>query len=150
MYILAVEEDWRDRKRLGRLLQKALPEAEIALFASTKDAFSFVKERPIAAAFIDMGRSIHIPGYFLAQSILKTQRTNIIFTNYEWEYTQEALELRVSGYIRKPLQYEDIVHELQNLRYPITEAGGAIWSSPYTDNSHGLIDTISGYLGRNK
>lgn len=130
MYILAVEEDWWDRMRLGKLLRKALPDAEIVLFDNTKDAFSFAQEHTLAAAFIDMGKSIHVPGYFLAQKILELQKTNIIFTNYEWERMQEAIGLRVSGYIRKPLQYEEILDELENLRYPLTEAGQAVFPPP--------------------
>lgn len=131
MNILAMEEDMGDRKRLEMLLKKALPDMNICVFGDTVQALEFAKKNPISAAFIDMGRSIQNPGYFLAKNILEIQKTNIIFTNYEWKHTREALELRASGYIRKPLRYEEILEELYNLRYPLTEAGQPATPSTY-------------------
>lgn len=123
MKILAVEGNWWDRNQLSTLLKKALPDAQICVLDNTAEALEYAKGNALAAAFIDMGKSVHVPGFFLAKKILELQRTNVILTNYEWEHTQEALALRVSGYIRKPLRYEDVLTELQNLRYPLAEAG---------------------------
>lgn len=123
MNILIVDEDWWDRKRLEHLLKKAQPTVNICSFGNAAPALEFARGNPLCAAFIDMGKSIHVPGYFLAKDILGLQRTNIIFTSYEWENTQDAFELRVSGYIRKPLRYEKVLTELQNLRYPPEQTG---------------------------
>ncbi|MDL2233037.1 hypothetical protein LJC63_05580 [Ruminococcaceae bacterium OttesenSCG-928-L11] len=95
MNILAVDEDWWDRKRLKHLLAKALPEANICVFDNTSGTLMFAENTPLGAPFIDLGKSIHTPGYFLAKNILVRQKTNIIFTNYEWEHMLEAFELRV-------------------------------------------------------
>lgn len=130
MNILAVETDWWDRRRLKRLLREILPDVNICVFDNTAQALAFARENPLAAAFIDMGKSMHMPGYFLAKEILALQKTNIIFTSYEWDGLREALELRVSGYIRKPLQYEEVQNEFQNLRYPLEEAGQSVAASP--------------------
>lgn len=122
MNILAVESLWWDRKQLERLVRKAMPKgATLHVFEKTDEAFAFAQEHPIDVAFIDLA-GMHVPGYFLAKKLLAERRLNIIFTNYEWEHLQEAMTLRVSGYIRKPLRFEDVAAEFQNLRYPV--AGG--------------------------
>lgn len=121
MNILAMEADWWDRRRLESLLKKAAPAGNIYSFSSVAEALNFAKENPIDAAFIDLG-GMHAPGYFLAKDIMAIKKTNIIFTNYEWLYMQEAFELRSSGYLRKPLRLKDINEEFENMRYPISEA----------------------------
>lgn len=150
MNVLAVEEDWHDRKKLARLLKKAMPDAQIHACASSDEALQLATEQPLAAAFIDLGRSIHIPGYFLARRILALQKTNIVFTNYEWTHLQEAFALRVSGYLRKPLRYEDVLAECRNLRYPPEQAGawreGGTGPPPQDGQNCGPLDRMTTFI----
>lgn len=125
MNILAVESAWWDRKRLEQLVREAMPDGStLHVFADTKQALEYAQEIPVDVAFIDLA-GMHVPGYYLAKELLSERRLNVIFTNYEWEHLHEAFELRVSGFIRKPLRYEDVVTEFQNLRYT-TDAEGVV------------------------
>ncbi|MGN0822731.1 MAG: response regulator [Candidatus Gallimonas sp.] len=61
-------------------------------------------------------------GLTLAKSVKKLcPQVNIIFVTVcsPNEYAEQVLELRPSGYLTKPATSDQIVSELQNLRYPV-------------------------------
>jgi two-component SAPR family response regulator len=73
----------------------------------------------IDVAFLD----IHMPeknGIELALELKKLNpKVNIIFATGYSEYMKEGIDLRMSGYIMKPVTPEAIKIELENLRNPI-------------------------------
>ena len=48
-------------------------------------------------------------------------RLSIIFVTGYSQYTMDALKLRVSGYLMKPVRTSDLRLELKNLRHPLPE-----------------------------
>lgn len=50
-----------------------------------------------------------------------TPNLNVIFVTAYGEYAIESIELRVSGYLEKPVSVEKIIRELSNLRYELAE-----------------------------
>ena len=70
---------------------------------------------------IDVGKS-ETGGIELARQVKKINpRVNIIFTTVhpEREYARDVLQLRASGYIRKPFSSQELKKEFENLRYPV-------------------------------
>ncbi len=62
-------------------------------------------------------------GIRLASAIQKINpRVNIIFITAcgEWEYAQDILSLRISGYVRKPYDQCELEKEFENLRYAVS------------------------------
>ena len=48
---------------------------------------------------------------------------NVIFATGYDDYMRDALSLRVSGYLKKPITPEDVLAELDNLRHPVKPSG---------------------------
>ena len=69
----------------------------------------------------DLARA-HTDGFMLAERIQAINpRVNIIFITAcgEWEYAQEIVSLRISGYVRKPYEPCELEKEFENLRYAV-------------------------------
>ena len=117
--VILVDDEGVNLAGAHRVLLEALPEAEIAAFASAKEALAFAGEQSVDIAFLDIelrGGS----GLELAQKLLSLNpRLNVIFLTSYREYALEAWELGGSGYILKPLTVERVQKELATLRYPV-------------------------------
>ena len=75
---------------------------------------------------IDVGKN-KTGGIELARRVKETNpRVNIIFiTVYpEWEFAKDVLQLRASGYVRKPFSPAELKNEFENLRYSGGGGGG--------------------------
>ncbi len=119
MNILAVDDEIHALNLLSEAIEEVVPEAKVYLCQDVRSAFSVAKSVPIDVAFLD----IHMPektGLELA-SELKTvnPRINIIFATGFSEYMKEGLDLRMSGYLLKPVTADAVRVELENLRHPI-------------------------------
>ena len=94
-------------------------EALINGFLTATEALRFAEENRIDVAFLD----IEIPGIggiALAKKLKALQPClNVIFATAYGEYTDDAMKMHASGYILKPLRREQVLAELQDLRYPV-------------------------------
>ncbi len=120
MKIIAVDDEKIALEGILREISHAEPEAEINGFRKGEDALSFVNTGNTPdVAFLD----IEMPGtggVILAKRLLEScPGINIIFTTGYSEYALEAIDLRCSGYILKPITSSKIRHELDNLRNPV-------------------------------
>ncbi len=120
MKIIAVDDEKIALEGILQEIAHAEPEAEINGFRKGEDAFSFCAENEGAdVAFLD----IEMPGMggvALAKKLLTNYPDiNIIFTTGYSEYAIEAIDLRCSGYILKPVTAKKIRKELDNLRNPV-------------------------------
>ncbi len=99
-------------------LREALPDAEIAGFATAGEALRFAHENQVDVAFLDIELRSG-SGLTLAKELRKINpKINIIFLTSYREYALDAWELDSSGYILKPLTVERVLHEMSVLRYP--------------------------------
>ena len=66
-------------------------------------------------------------GLQLAKELQKKYPSiNIIFLTGHDKYAIESYRLKASDYLLKPLQEEDVIHALENLRHPIVEVDTTI------------------------
>ena len=120
MKIIAADDEQSALNILKRAISQAVPDAEIHPFNNAQDIIDDIKESGFApdVAFLD----IEMPGTTgleLAR-VLKIicPKLNIIFVTGYSKYALEALTMRPSGYLTKPVTKEDICTEMQNLRNP--------------------------------
>lgn len=119
MNILAVDDEYYALTLLEKSISEVAYGAVVYLCQNVNDALSVAKTNRIDVAFLD----IHMPGMSgieLAKELkMINPKVNIIFVTGFSEYMREGIELRVSGYVLKPVTAAHIKTELENLRNPI-------------------------------
>ena len=119
MNILAVDDEYYALELLKSALEEVAAGACIYLCRDVEAALQTAREQPIDVAFLD----IHMPkksGIELARELKDIHpKINIVFTTGYSEYMKEGIDLRMSGYVMKPVTPEAVRTELENLRNPI-------------------------------
>ncbi len=119
MKILAVDDEYFALELMKRALDEVAGGAEVYLCRDVKSALATARDNVIDVAFLD----IHMPemsGIELAHALKKyNPKINIVFATGFSEYMKEGIDLRMSGYILKPVTSAAVRTELENLRHPI-------------------------------
>lgn len=119
MNILAVDDEYYALELMKRALCEVAAGSVVYLCRDVESALNTAREHPIDVAFLD----IHMPeknGIELALELKKLYpKVNIVFATGFSEYMKEGIDLRMSGYIMKPVTPEAVKIELENLRNPI-------------------------------
>lgn len=119
MTFIAVDDRPRALSALKDAIEAAAPQARVVACASGEEALRNACECPVDVAFIDIDMP-EMDGITLAKRLkLRNPRINIIFATGFREYTGEAIDLRASGYLMKPITPEKVREELENLRHPL-------------------------------
>lgn len=122
MNILVVDDESYARSMLEEALAEVAHGACIACFASPRDALAYARQNRVDVAFLDIEMP-EMNGLFLAKNLKDIYaKTNIIFVTGYSEYANKAFSLRASGYIMKPIDSQQVLAELENLRNPIETA----------------------------
>ena len=99
------------------MIRQCAPQAKVLAFSSPAAALAHLKVEAADVVFLDL----EMPDYHgieLAKHMKHLcPRLNIIFATAYQNYFEEAMGLRASGYLLKPLKAERIIEELENLRY---------------------------------
>lgn len=120
MKILAVDDERMALNILTRAIRDAVPDAELKSFQTIAGTLAELRSGGFQpdVAFLD----IEMPGMTgleLAKQIKKyTPKVNIVFVTGYSQYALDALSTRPSGYVMKPVDKEQILIELSNLRNP--------------------------------
>ena len=119
MNILAVDDEYYALELMKHALEDVASGATVYLCRDVQSALQTATETKIDVAFLD----IHMPemnGVELARELkLLNPKINIVFATGFSEYMKEGIDLRMSGYIMKPVTPEAVRTELENLRNPI-------------------------------
>ena len=119
MNILAVDDEYYALELMKHALEDVAGGATVYLCRDVQGALETAAENKIDVAFLD----IHMPrmnGVELARELKKLNpKVNIVFATGFSEYMKEGIDLRMSGYILKPVTPEAVKTELENLRNPI-------------------------------
>ena len=119
MNILAVDDEYYALELMKHALEEVAGGATVYLCRDVRAALQAAKETRIDVAFLD----IHMPeknGIELARDLkMINPKINIVFATGFSEYMKEGIDLRMSGYIMKPVTPEAVKIELENLRNPI-------------------------------
>ena len=119
MNILAIDDEYYALELMKRALEEVAVGAKLYFCRDVKSALQTAAENKIDVAFLD----IHMPekdGIELARDLKMTNpKINIVFATGFSEHMKEGIDLRMSGYIMKPVTPEAVRVELENLRHPI-------------------------------
>ena len=102
-----------------KILQQAIPNAEITGFSLPSDALEFARQNRVALALLDieMGR---ISGMELCRELLDIDsRINVVYLTAYRDYAFDAWETGACGFLLKPLDVEAVRGQLLHLRYPV-------------------------------
>lgn len=108
---------------LEKRTKSIVPDADVYLCQSAERAAELARKNgcDVLLTDIDMGGEGD-EGIRLAETIQSINpRVNIIFITAcgEWEYAREIMPLRISGYVRKPYETDELAREFENLRYTV-------------------------------
>lgn len=119
MKILLVDDEQFVLEEMKELVEKVVPDAEIAAFSWPSEAEAYFESNEVDVAFLDIEMGVE-NGIQLAKKLKQRHpNVNLIFVTGYSQYATAAFQLRSSGYILKPPTKEAIEEELKNLRHPI-------------------------------
>ena len=123
MQIICVDDHPILLDGLTNTVKHLTKDAEVSGFLKAEDALAYAQQYGCDILFCEI-QLYADGGMTLAEQIRKQfPRANIIFTTVcsENEYAKEVIDVRLSGYITKPVTKAKIVEELNNLRYPVED-----------------------------
>lgn len=131
MRILATDDEKAALNLLTGAIREAAPTAQVQGFQSPVQALEYARNNLCDIAFLDI-RMFEMNGIELAKRLKKyNPHINIIFVTGYADYTGEAMKLRASGYLQKPVAAEDITEELNNLRFPVHKPNRGIYAQTF-------------------
>ena len=126
MKILCVDDEPLALEMLTEAIQEAKPDAQLKAFRKQSELLAEAQEYGCDIAFLD----IHMRGMNGVELAKKLKdanpKMNIIFVTGFSEYKADAMDMRASGYIMKPVTKEEVARELEDLRFPIVPKANAL------------------------
>jgi two-component SAPR family response regulator len=124
--MLCVDDEPLMLKMLEMAIREAKPDADITAFRKQEELLEDAKKNGCDIAFLD----IHMRGMNGVELARKLKavnpKMNIIFVTGFSEYKGDAMDMKASGYIMKPVTKEKIEQELADLRFPIVPKSNAL------------------------
>lgn len=118
MITLSVDDQKEAAELMLYMLRKIDPNGTHMCASNMKDAFRLLNDE-VQIIFLD----IELPGLngIEAAPMLKEKykKLNIIYVTGHPEYVFDAVGMHPSGFLTKPVCEEDIIRELQELRFPL-------------------------------
>ena len=126
MKILCLDDEPLALKMLEQAVKTAAPNADVTAFRKQTALLEEAKQNGCDVAFLD----IHMRGMNgveLAKELKGVNpKMNIIFVTGFSEYKSDAMDMKASGYIMKPVTAEEVKAELEDLRFPIVPKKNAL------------------------
>lgn len=126
MKILCLDDEPLALKMLESAIRRAKPDADVTAFRKQAELLEYTGQNDCDVAFLD----IHMRGMSgveLAKKLKEINRKiNIIFVTGFSEYKGDAMDMKASGYIMKPVTVEEVKAELEDLRFPIIPKSNAL------------------------
>ena len=119
MKILCLDDEPLALKMLQISIEKAKPDAQVTAFSKQKELIAEAESNGCDVAFLD----IHMRGMTGVEVAKKLKeinpKMNIIFVTGFSEYKGDAMDMKASGYIMKPVTAEEVAAGLDDLRFPV-------------------------------
>ena len=121
MNIIAIDDELPALNLVLEALKEARPEASITGFSDPDELVEYVANNKVDVACLDI-QIYDTTGIEIAEKIQNIQpQINIVFVTAYGDYVTDAMKMHASGYIRKPVNVDDIRRELDDLRYVVKE-----------------------------
>lgn len=119
MRILLVDDEKLQLTRLEESVKSVLPTADIVSYTNPVSALEENKKQKIDIAFLDIEMP-QLNGIQLAKALKGINpKVNIVFVTAFNRFALDAMKLRASGFITKPVNEEKVFEEVNGLRYPV-------------------------------
>ena len=121
MIIICVDNTPIMLQNLKENAEKVYPYADIQAFRTVEAALQYAEKIGCDILLCEINPP-RLEGLFLAEKIKNINpKVNIIFVTVcsESEHAKAVMKLKPSGYLTKEATNEQILEELQNLRYPV-------------------------------
>ena len=121
MIVICVDNTPIMLQNLKENAEKAYPYADVRAFCTAELALQYAETVGCDILLCEINPP-RLEGLFLAEKIKNiNQKVNIIFVTVcsESEHAKAVMKLKPSGYLTKEATNEQILEELQNLRYPV-------------------------------
>ena len=119
MRILCLDDEELALRMLETCVREVKPDAEVEGFDDQDELLEAAEKSGCDVAFLD----IHMRGMTGVEVAKRLKemnpKMNIIFVTGFSEYKGDAMDMKASGYIMKPVTKEEVAEELDNLRFPI-------------------------------
>ena len=126
MKILCLDDEQLALQMLEMCVKKVKPDAEVLAYDDQDDLLEEAEKNGCDVAFLD----IHMRGMNGVEVAKRLKQSNpkmnIIFVTGFSEYKADAMDMRASGYIMKPVTKEEVARELEELRFPIIPKNDAL------------------------
>lgn len=121
MRIIAADDEPLALKALERAIRQAGPQEELYTFTEPEEVLEYAKTHSVQVAFLDIEMGT-MSGIEVAKQLkIWYPKINIVFVTGYNDYMADAIRLRMSGYVEKPVTKEKIQIELEDLKYPQIE-----------------------------
>ena len=102
---------------MRRIISEAEPQEDVTMVLTAEGLLSYIDKIVPEVIFIHMDNRGN-DGYFLIKRLRnRLSQVNVIIVAEKYQYVQELLKLRISGYVIGELTGERVKEELLNLRY---------------------------------
>ena len=119
MKVLLVDDEKLQLTRLQESVKLVLPTGELLAFTNPVAALEAAKKEQIDIAFLDIEMP-KLNGIQLAKNLKGLNpKINIIFVTAYDSFALDAIRIKASGFITKPVNEAKIVEEIEGLRYPV-------------------------------
>ena len=126
MKILCLDDEPLALKMLQISIEKAKPDAQVTAFSKQKELIAEAESNGCDVAFLDI-HMLGMTGVEVAKKLKEINpKMNIIFVTGFSEYKGDAMDMKASGYIMKPVTKEEVAAELEELRFPIIPKRNAL------------------------
>ena len=119
MRVLCLDDEELALQMIVTCVKEVKPDADVEGFEDQDDLLEEAEKNGCDVVFLD----IHMPGMNgveVAKRLKEINRKmNIIFVTGLSDYKGDAMDMKASGYIMKPVTTEEVAVELEDLRFPI-------------------------------
>ena len=129
MLIFAIDDEPIALTVLHKALAEAVPEASVMDFPLGADALEAIRARGLRpdVMFSDI-RMPGLDGLALATQVrAASPATRLVFVTAYSEYAFDAIQVRTSGYVMKPVDTDAIREEMAHIRSARMEMPGGLW-----------------------
>ncbi len=114
MKIIAVDDEALQLETIMEYITDLYPEASVSGFTKVSDVLKHMETETADVAILDIHLPGNINGINLGQMLRqKNRRIKLLYCTGYSQYAMDAYKMHANGYLRKPVQKEELAKEMQ-------------------------------------